>query len=304
MTTHSTESVKPKSVSFTKTCSLCRLTKPIEQFYINNARADKHDHRCIDCFKEYHKQYERKKSMEKKAQTRNKHRIDLHPPTQPKGMKICSTCRKEKSFDAYYNNSKTQDGKEYRCIECSREYKRAWYKKNNPTSSKQTVSTEKTINDLAKNYARSFMPAPTEGIKLELLSEGIRIDPPSPFKFIQAGSFIFNLAHITCVEMINGLVEIELVSAELDKQTGIQTPRRFLFDGAEAKRLQAIFLAMVDPAATSVLADMERFDLLFKQASERVQAADTRVAAAEERAKAAEAAVAELRKRIKAMIGE
>lgn len=44
--------------------------------------------------------------------------------------KICTTCKKEKNLDSFYNSRAYKDGKSYRCKSCDAEARKAYHKKH------------------------------------------------------------------------------------------------------------------------------------------------------------------------------
>ena len=54
--------------------------------------------------------------------------------------KVCSTCKKEKELSEFGNNSRTKDGKSYKCHDCEIDYFREW-RKNNPDNVRKNQST-------------------------------------------------------------------------------------------------------------------------------------------------------------------
>lgn len=45
-------------------------------------------------------------------------------------MKICTKCKQQKPFDSFYKTAKQKDGLQTRCITCTKEYKKDYYKLN------------------------------------------------------------------------------------------------------------------------------------------------------------------------------
>lgn len=61
---------------------------------------------------------------------------NLNNETMAKKKKVCSTCKKEKSIDEFYNNKKTSDGKSSACKKCLNEAVKAKKSKTNKESPK------------------------------------------------------------------------------------------------------------------------------------------------------------------------
>lgn len=80
-----------------KACRVCKIVKPIDQFYESGRRKDRINQRCSECV------------------------LESHVPTS-KAEKRCVACGIVKSFDCFWNEPKTPTGKRGSCAEC--EHKR------------------------------------------------------------------------------------------------------------------------------------------------------------------------------------
>lgn len=233
----------------------------------------------------------------------------LHPEGLRSDQKVCNTCRFIKPKEEFYNNKTMKDGKDYRCIPCFLAYQ----KEKNKRKAKQSTPVKPTLTSMVNleplkeegyYYSGHSKPQPSKAGYQAVSRDEAKLlavlpdQRPLSVQFVDAGHYLLNLAHITCIDTsTEGMLEIELVSAEVDTKTGVQTPRRFLFDGAEAKRLHTLFRAMVNQSFVAVSEELNKLnnELVYT----RLQVDEQK-----ERTTQAEAATAELRQRIKSMLGE
>ena len=86
-------------IPLTKVCVDCGEEKPLSEYYLDkNGRSP--CPRCKDCYKNWHNQYRRNKTREKKSL------LSLVIPTS----KTCSKCAQEKSLTEFYKDKEGKFG--------------------------------------------------------------------------------------------------------------------------------------------------------------------------------------------------
>ena len=97
----------------TKTCNVCRETKPTTDFYTHRGRPA---NPCKLCFRERKKQY------------------DMRPPqhqTAP-GTKRCTICKETKPEGQFHRNKNYHDGRSRICMACAINLRKEYARKNLP----------------------------------------------------------------------------------------------------------------------------------------------------------------------------
>lgn len=98
----------------TKTCNVCRETKPFSEFYFHRGRPE---NPCKPCFNKRNKTYQ------------------MRPPRHqtPPGTKRCTICKETKPEDQFHLNKSFHDGKNRICKPCALELRREYGRKNQKT---------------------------------------------------------------------------------------------------------------------------------------------------------------------------
>ena len=95
-----------------KRCSGCKETLPQTEFNMERRNNDGLRGRCKTCVKEQHKT-----RVARYIQYRKDYKLNIT-------RKICSTCDKVKPMSEFQRKKRTFDGREGRCKECKKEYRK------------------------------------------------------------------------------------------------------------------------------------------------------------------------------------
>lgn len=91
-----------------KTCTNCKESKSIEDFYINSMHKSGYNHQCKECHKAWMKDYYARRKTEGVKVKRD--------------YKRCAKCKEIKQIDEYGKKTQSVDGKNQYCKICWRAY--------------------------------------------------------------------------------------------------------------------------------------------------------------------------------------
>lgn len=97
-----------------KVCIKCGMWKLLKEYHKNKNTKDGKSSYCKECQKEYDKQKWLKKN----------------PKEIREGMKKCTKCGKWKLLEEYHKAKKGKYGRQSKCKECEKEYKKQWEESN------------------------------------------------------------------------------------------------------------------------------------------------------------------------------
>ena len=103
----------------TKVCTKCGIDKPVSEFNKAKGAKDNHNPWCINCAKDYSKEYRRIHTKQKTCRVRNDYKVYF---------KVCSQCGVLKSADKYYKNNYNESGLRAQCSECMDTYNAEQYR--------------------------------------------------------------------------------------------------------------------------------------------------------------------------------
>ena len=90
-----------------KICTICKIEKPLDEFYRDSKRKDGFGYKCIPCQKAYYKSY-------------NASRKASEARTAPQS-KVCRTCKVEKPISQFGKKSTSLDKHNIYCNPCWRQ---------------------------------------------------------------------------------------------------------------------------------------------------------------------------------------
>ncbi len=135
----------------TKICLKCKKEKPLSEFYKHETSKDGYRGYCKDC---HYKKIKENRYINKKI---NKYR-DYKNELLSGKTKICSRCKKEKPLGMFYEDKSKKDGYRSYCIECNKDYNRAYYYKNKERYKENRkayyLKNKERLNKLSKAYRK------------------------------------------------------------------------------------------------------------------------------------------------------
>ena len=134
-----------------KLCKRCDQEKLIQDFYDDKTKVSGKAIYCKQCSLKIEKD-RRDKIREQKVKK----------PIAQTGYKICNDCKEEKPLSFFYKDKRTEDGKQYKCIDCHKRRIKDWQKSDEGKKklSKTNKKYRATLNpeqlsQYGKNYGES-----------------------------------------------------------------------------------------------------------------------------------------------------
>lgn len=150
-----------------KTCTRCRAEKPRSEFYRLLAGKDGLNSWCKECFSVQRKQKRRDESREDRLARIAQYRSDSSAKKlrAESGKKLCTKCNSEKSLDDFYRTSRSKDGRQAHCKECSKSYGKRYYEKNAEQLKASTRKYYSENRDSRLAYSKEYQQANADSLR-------------------------------------------------------------------------------------------------------------------------------------------